>query len=370
MLRPLDHPIEIVCPHGILVLVGGQAEAFAKLRRNKGSTYATPGKHAFVGAEDNQVAEIQRTGFQRAHHLQALQGFSAERHRNALQQTGQKPQMGGRKHLQVHFLKDVQLLVAARHKVQLQKVSGTGQLKADIGQQLGKIGFYPVVLGHIRGGHLLHHRPEQPLQQGASLQVLFRYIVFGSSPYLLHRILLPFRKQGLQKAGRKDFPQFPVVEVPLAAGIAQLKLHATQGIHQGIHRAGGHGIAHGHVHVVAFIRNGIQKRKKQAFVREDEGCFYVRFFATLRMTGSRMTGSRMTRSHLFQEPGGQLALAYGGGNADDRHGRTGTGLHREGLGIIQDIAFHEKRRLVGLVLDFLGHIVPHEFCQPGIPHAG
>ena len=45
-------------------------------------------------------------------------------------------------------------------------------------------------------------------------------------------------------------------------------------------------------------------------------------------------------------------------------------LQAEGLGEVQDIPLHEEGRLVGLVLNLRGHIVPHELRQAGIPHAG
>ena len=77
-LCPLDHPVEIICPHRILVLIRRKAEAAAQLGRDKRRTNVVPGEHAFVAGKDDEVLEVQRAGFQRPHDLEALQGLSLE----------------------------------------------------------------------------------------------------------------------------------------------------------------------------------------------------------------------------------------------------------------------------------------------------
>ena len=102
VLCPLNHTVEVVGPYGVLIFVGGQAEAFPKLRRNKGGLVALAREGALVGAKDYQVAEVQGAGLQRPHNLQALQGFSPERYRLPLQQAVQHPQVRGGKQIKVY----------------------------------------------------------------------------------------------------------------------------------------------------------------------------------------------------------------------------------------------------------------------------
>ena len=47
-LGPLDHPVEVICPDGILVFVGREAEAFTQLRRDERRAHAPAREYAFI----------------------------------------------------------------------------------------------------------------------------------------------------------------------------------------------------------------------------------------------------------------------------------------------------------------------------------
>ena len=260
LLRTLDHPVEIIGPDGILVLIGGQAEAPSEFRRDEGGAHAPTREHALVGAQDNQVPEIQGTGFQRPHHLQTLQRFPAERHGNALEQALQQADMRGRKDLQVHFLQDIQLFVAARHKVQFQIILPSRQGRPEMRQQLGKIRLHRMVLRHVHLGGRIHHRLEKEGHQRPRLKILEGDVVLGIGLYLGDGSLLLFREKGLQKAGGEDFAHLAVVEEPSGGGMAEAQLHLAQVGKKGKDGAACHGITHGHVHIVVALRDGVQQR--------------------------------------------------------------------------------------------------------------
>ena len=87
----LDHTEEIVCPDRILVFVCRESEAFPEFRRDERRAHAPAREDAFVAGQDNEVREVHRPGFERAHDLEALQRLALERNRNTtyklLQQT-------------------------------------------------------------------------------------------------------------------------------------------------------------------------------------------------------------------------------------------------------------------------------------------
>ncbi len=101
VLRALDHPVEVVGPYAVLVLVGGQAEAFAELGRDEGGAAAPARERAFVGREQDEVPEVQGAGFQRSHDLQPFQRFAPERDGLAGEEFVQQMQPGGGKDVQV-----------------------------------------------------------------------------------------------------------------------------------------------------------------------------------------------------------------------------------------------------------------------------
>ena len=166
-------------------------------------------------------------------------------------------------------------------------------------------------------------------------------------------LLLLNRKQWLQQAGGQHLPQLPVIEIPLSARVPQLQLHRPQGTEQRIHGTARHGISHGHIHVVIFRRKRVKQRQQQRFIRQHER----------RFNGIAILS---VAKNLFCK----LGLPYGGGHTDHRYLRPSASGDGKGLRKVQDIALHEERGLIGLVLNLRRHIVPHELRQAGVPHAG
>ena len=75
----LQQAVEIVGEHRNLMVDGGHAESLAQIVRNKGRVSAGFGQLSFVYGKQNQVAEVQITGFEHTHHLQTDGRFAVER---------------------------------------------------------------------------------------------------------------------------------------------------------------------------------------------------------------------------------------------------------------------------------------------------
>ena len=232
VLRPLDHAVEIVRPYGVLVLVGGQAEAFPELRRNEGRGVTLARESALVGAQDHQVPEIQRAGFQRSHDLQALQGFSPEGDRLPLQQAVQHPQPGGGQQRQVHIGHHVKDRMVTLGKVQFQHhFPLRAQMASQVAHNGRKILLQRMVLPCRCLFGFRDHRPEKLVQQGTTLKILQGDVVFGLPFYGCHFFRLLRGEDEAEKAGGKDGVHTPVVEIPAFLPLSEAQLHLPHGFH-------------------------------------------------------------------------------------------------------------------------------------------
>ena len=97
---PLDHPVEIVRPDGVLEFICWKIEPFTKLRRYEGGTDAPSGEHSLVAGEYYQMLEIQGSCLKRPHDLESLERFAVERNGQGTEQLRQQPGISERKNLQ------------------------------------------------------------------------------------------------------------------------------------------------------------------------------------------------------------------------------------------------------------------------------
>ena len=94
----LYHPVEVIGPHGILVLVGRHFKAAPEFAGDEGGTHVAAREEALVAAEYHYVVEVQGAGLQRAHNLQALERLTLERHGYAAHQLVQETEIRRRTH--------------------------------------------------------------------------------------------------------------------------------------------------------------------------------------------------------------------------------------------------------------------------------
>ena len=102
ILRSGYHPIEIIGPYRILKFIGRQTEAPPQFRRHEGRTDASMREYSLIGRHDYNSAEVQASGLQRSHDLQALERFASERHGRHAYKLSQKPDICHRKYLHIH----------------------------------------------------------------------------------------------------------------------------------------------------------------------------------------------------------------------------------------------------------------------------
>ena len=267
VLRALDHPVEIVGPHAVLVLEGRQAEALPEFRRDKGRAAAPARENALVGGEKDDVPEIQGAGFQRAHHLQALQRLAPERDGLAGQQFVQQAEPGGGQDVQADVPEQVQRLHAPLREIQFQQhLLHAAELPAHIADDIGKIPDQPAVL--VRRGllGLGDDRSEHEVQQRTALQVLLGDVVL--------RLVLDFPdglfflrgQDGAEQAVGEDGPDLAVVEVPVAGFLPQTLLHRGHGRYEGVDGAARERAAHRHVDMGMLRRDGIQQGHEEVLI--------------------------------------------------------------------------------------------------------
>ena len=89
-----DATVEIIRPHGVLLLVGGQAEAQAQVEGNERSAHAARREDAFSDREQDDGVEVEGAGFQRAHDLQAAERFAFKGNLDQRDVLGQEPVPG------------------------------------------------------------------------------------------------------------------------------------------------------------------------------------------------------------------------------------------------------------------------------------
>ena len=354
LLRPLDHPVEIVSPHAVLVLIRGQAETLPEFRRDEGSAHAAARKRTLVRRQDHDVPEIQGAGFQWPHHLQAFQRFAAERDGFAREELVQQVQPGGRQYLHADSVQDVE-----RHQVPFGEVQFQQhrlhfpEFPADITDDSGQVFCNRMVLcfRHFLG--LPDYRPEQQVEERAALQVRLRNKELSPGLHLPHDGLFLRRKGGPQQAVREDGTHVPVIEKPAARLLPQPELHRRHGGHEGIDGPARQGQAHGYVHPVLLRRNGIEQGHQQVLVRQDEGRL-----------------DRIVHPAAGQDVGGQFRLSGGGRDTDHMESRPGKPfrIHLECVREFPDIVPQEEGGLVAGIPDGLGHKVPGELRQSRITH--
>ena len=355
VLRTLDHPVEVIGPHAVLVFEGRQAEALPEFRRDEGSAGAPARERALVRGEQDDVPEIQGARLQRAHHLQALQRFAPERDGLAGEQFVQQAQPGGRQDVQGDVAEQVQRLHAPLREIQFQQhLLHAAELPAHIADDVGEVADQQAVLA---GGGLLRpgdDRPEQQVQQRPSLQVRLRDVVLRLGLDGLDDLFLLRRQDGAEQAVGKDGPDLAVVEVPFAGLFPQMLLHRGHGRDEGVDGAARERAAHRHVDMGMLRRDGIQQGHQEVLVRQDEGRLH-----------------RILRVAAREDFGGEFRLAHGRRHAHDMEGRLpeAVRIHRKGVREVPDILPHEDGRLVPGVAHGVGDEVPAELRQARVAEA-
>ena len=354
MLRPLDHAVEIVGPYAVLILEGRQAEALAEFRRDEGCAARAARESTFVRRQDHQVPEIQGTRFQRAHHLEPFQRLAPERDGLAGEELVQQMQPGGGQHVQADAVEQIDTLEIALGEVQFQQHRlHAAEFPAHVTHDVREVGGEGPVPGGVGLLGLQDHGAEHQVQERPALEVLLRDVVFRVLLDLLDDLLLLRRQDRAEEAVGEDGTDLAVVEIPAARLLPQALLHRGDGGHQGVNRPARQGAAHGDIDAAVFRRDRVQQGHQEVLVRKDEGGFH-----------------RVVHVAAPEDFRGQFRLAGGGRDADHMesgHADAG-GIDLESVRELADIVPHEEGGLVPGVADGIGHIVPGELGDAGVPH--
>ena len=106
-LGPLDHPVEVICPDGVLVFIGRKPEPFSQLGRDERGTDAASGEYPLIAGKDHQMLEIKSSGLQWPHDLETFERLPVERDRHRPQNLVKQSQISRRHHLQTFVLQHV-----------------------------------------------------------------------------------------------------------------------------------------------------------------------------------------------------------------------------------------------------------------------
>ena len=77
---PRYHPVEIICPHSILIFICRKPEPASEFRGDERRTDRLTWERTFIGGQNDYIGEIQRPGLQRPHDLKPFERLSLERH--------------------------------------------------------------------------------------------------------------------------------------------------------------------------------------------------------------------------------------------------------------------------------------------------
>ena len=342
---PPDHPVEVVRPDGVLILVGGQVEAAAQFRRHEGRCHAAAREDALVAAQHDEVLEIQGARLQRAHHLQALQRLAAERHRRGGHQLLQQAEIRSRSDGKFAVGQAPHGEVVIPDEIQLQRHPGHfPQPGAQVGEQLALVTFQCADRLRVASRGRRRHRPEDAVEHRQAGQFGHGDVVarlgadFGRAPAPF------FPGQGLENAVGEDGPHGTVVEVPRPVLLAQVQLQGGHVRHQGAQRTSAHRVAHRHVDLGDPLRQGVQHRQEQPLVGQHDGRLDADGAQPVQ-DGRNLLGLADARGHAqHADFGHPEALRIG----------------FEGLGELQDVLRQEQGRLVRRIADPARTVIPAE----------
>ena len=159
----------------------------------------------------------------------------------------------------------------------------------------------------------------------------------------------------LQQAVVEDGPELPVIVEHLPVLFPLMQQQGGNILHKVSSLAASKRVAHSDVHLVDVLRNGLQRRQKQALVGQDDGAFH----------------SRPVETHSFEHPSDLLALSHLRRHLQHVYHRAVRAVVSgpEGLREVYNIVFQEEGRFVFGVFYPVAAIVPAELGQPGIAHS-
>ena len=270
--------VEVICPDAILVFVGGETESPAEIIGNERVGDAFQRENALVHGEDDDSLEIQGTRFEYAHDLQTRQRLATEGDGDSLGYAAQETEVG------IEFHRDASLPQDVLHAVHGGKIV-EDELLLDIH---GALRAFVVVAGVIAEGgkasvqlredfdeiirEVAERRDglEKQREERRARQIGFRDInpVVGAD--FPHKAGDDFRFGHRHIAVVEDGKDVAEVKHRLAVDETDVALEREDIIHQRSDGGAGQRVSHRYVDMFDFLRDGIQDRDQEVFVRQDD----------------------------------------------------------------------------------------------------
>ena len=157
MLCTLNKAVEVIGEHRHAMAYGGKAEANSQRKGYHGIVHAALGQEALAHVQHQYVAEVQASGLQDAHHLQALCRLTVEWDAAGAQHTSEQAPQRGRLHVERvfgigHYIEELaQCLVHKVYAFEHQDIIKVAVLLGFLGQSRnGSVQIFHQVRGNRR----------------------------------------------------------------------------------------------------------------------------------------------------------------------------------------------------------------------------